>query len=336
MRPYQNISIKTPTLLSYLAKQQNLYPFHEDVYKNNRIEIVKDKDRPEGMFAKLNYGGPFDELIGEAANLGVAALTEIYLSARMIYLGPKVYRPRTEDCFAMEAIRPQVTFEEYQQPFDLFTIEFPEAYRKARKVGDAHPLAVSIYKHPALLLSSVLWDNGFSTVNSFGPISDTETVEQMLCRAHGKVWDDSLEYTEAEQDFTEAAIRLGINACMLLTHYGCKKVGYVNPEHAGRLERRLLKKTKAAIHEQNERELRCQPVLYTFNQEVKLYDTAEENDERSESASSGSPRRAHWRRGFWRMQVCGTGRLERKRIFIKPVLVNAKGIVEGVSVLYRH
>lgn len=37
--------------------------------------------------------------------------------------------------------------------------------------------------------------------------------------------------------------------------------------------------------------------------------------------------RSHWRRGHWRSQPVGTGRLERKILWIKPIYVNAASLV---------
>lgn len=326
---------KTPTLSSFLVMQQPLMALYEDIVKNNRIEVTKDYSRPDGLLTKMNYGGPFGNIIGAAADRGISTLMESYVTARFMVNGPKVFRPKANNCFAMEAIRPQVSFNEYQQPFDTFAVEFPLEYSEARKVDGIKPIAIILHRNTNFMLSSVLWDSGYSTENSFGPRDEEETIEQMLLRGHGKVWEESLPVTEKETDYTESAVRLGVNACMLLTHYGCKKIGYTNREHADRLQRRLLKKTKNSLKEQNERELKTQAVLYDFDQEVKLYDEVEENAPvKSDGVASRRPR-PHWRTGHWRSQPFGTGRLERKRIFIKPVLINGQGLT-NLSVLYRE
>lgn len=42
----------------------------------------------------------------------------------------------------------------------------------------------------------------------------------------------------------------------------------------------------------------------------------------SKSGQGGMARRPHWRRGHWRHTACGTGRLERRLRWIRPVYVN--------------
>jgi hypothetical protein len=46
-------------------------------------------------------------------------------------------------------------------------------------------------------------------------------------------------------------------------------------------------------------------------------------DPNAETGTHASPR-MHWRRGHFRQQACGIGRLEHKIIWIEPMLVNAK------------
>lgn len=48
-----------------------------------------------------------------------------------------------------------------------------------------------------------------------------------------------------------------------------------------------------------------------------------EFDKNSVSNGSGSEMSAHWRRGHWRVQPHGKGRLLRKRVWIMPVLVRS-------------
>ena len=64
------------------------------------------------------------------------------------------------------------------------------------------------------------------------------------------------------------------------------------------------------------------PVRYAFAQEVSLY-RREAGEVHSQANGTGgwtvSP---HWRRGHWRSQPCGPGRVEQRRVAIPSVLVN--------------
>jgi hypothetical protein len=49
------------------------------------------------------------------------------------------------------------------------------------------------------------------------------------------------------------------------------------------------------------------------------------------AGSGGSSVSPHWRRGHWRMQTYGTGRAERQRLFIRPVLVDSHRLAGAAS-----
>ena len=114
------------TFKEYLYHQAKLLEVYHDLVKNRRIEVAVDPDDSRQLRFSFG-GGPYLGLLHEARQRGTAAVSDLFINAHLLVQGPKVYRPTLDDCFALEAIRPQVPLEEYRQPFDTFSVEFPEA-----------------------------------------------------------------------------------------------------------------------------------------------------------------------------------------------------------------
>jgi len=119
-------------------------------------------------------------------------------------------------------------------------------------------------------------------------------------------------------------------------------LGPVNPSHYRRLERYAAlarKRNRATGKIEAERNLRLAPQLYGFPQDIVLH-TEERTvaDAPASGTEEDSHRRPHWRRGHWKMHAFGPGLTQRKRLFIKPVLVNRHLLREGGGIpqtLYR-
>ncbi len=61
-----------------------------------------------------------------------------------------------------------------------------------------------------------------------------------------------------------------MNACLLLSSLGCRRFGYANLDRADVLEKYLKKKTPHA--DANRQELKTMPVVFGFEQGVRLYE----------------------------------------------------------------
>ncbi len=69
--------------------------------------------------------------------------------------------------------------------------------------------------------------------------------------------------------------------------------------------------------------LRRIPSICELTQNIRLYDR-EPPPSQGHSEQLGSPKKTpHWRKGHWRRVAIGSGRKDRKIVFIRPVLVNA-------------
>ena len=134
---------------------------------------------------------------------------------------------------------------------------------------------------------------------------------------------DTLGMTPEEAMLGSVLSKLALNVCLMATAYGVRCLGPANPSHFERLKRHVKaahKRGKEAV-EKAEMEVRTMPVRYAFAQEVTLYqkEPATGQHWNGEGGWTVSP---HWRRGHWRWQLCGVGRVERRRVAIPSVLVN--------------
>jgi hypothetical protein len=136
----------------------------------------------------------------------------------------------------------------------------------------------------------------------------------------------------AERLVLAGLIRLAVNAMLLLTDFGWKHMGPVNAPHYRRLEHYdAMARKRGAGGVNAQRDLRMAAQLYGFSQDIVLY-----GEERSPAAPEGSGaephRRPHWRRGHWTTHAHGPDLSLRKRLFIKPVLVNRHLLREGEGI----
>ena len=108
---------------------------------------------------------------------------------------------------------------------------------------------------------------------------------------------------------------------LLMMEYGCRRLGAANESHYRRLQHHLdVARKRGTRIAETELELRLALQLYGFDQGIVLHDEARSSGEPNEEGDAH--RRPHWRRGHWKMHAYGPGRSQRKRILIKPVMVN--------------
>jgi hypothetical protein len=114
--------------------------------------------------------------------------------------------------------------------------------------------------------------------------------------------------------------RVAINFGLLLTRYGAKDCGPVDPQ--GCAEQRRRAQRRKGHKARRARELLDAAMhRIDFQQNVVFYESV-----RPPAASpdaEGSTKRPHWRRGHFRRQACGPGRTERRLVFVRPCFINA-------------
>jgi hypothetical protein len=141
-------------------------------------------------------------------------------------------------------------------------------------------------------------------------------------------------FGDPEKLVVAGLLRLAVNAMLLPTDLGCRHLGPLNPGHHRRLQKYagLARKRKSGNAEAD-RNLRLATQLYGFPRDIVLHHEQRTSaDTPGEAAEGGAHRRPHWRRGHWKMHAFGAALSERKRVFIKPVLVNRHLLRDGQGV----
>lgn len=316
-------------------------PATYDIYKNSVLQLktaeADETGRRGYRFAiqnstKLVAGANL--LRSFTANLGnVLSPSDywmLYMLQQLAGQGIKVFRPSVTECEALENCEPRLPCSEYEQPFEIYVIELPKDYANKRTVqgvslidglmSDHMPIAVVAMhiKEIDALAVIILLHNG----QGLRHICDFSNKDAIIADEINYIEEaaDRHAITPEESKLARYSINLVVNTSLLLTHYGCKRIGSTNPEKEKKLLG-YLKKKENHHTERNRTELRALPVLYGFEQHVKIYDEVKAQH-KEDSDNSGVTLRPHWRRGHWAMLACGPGMKDRKKHFRKACLVN--------------
>jgi hypothetical protein len=259
---------------------------------------------------------------------------ELWLLAHLVADGPKVFQPTVDQCLAMEQVAPRIAVSDYVQPYPVMVIDLPEAYQRQRTF-QANPRCASEFPTHApsfVLIGSppvpaiwtiLVFDDGVFFRHAIMSIHDATIEDSFLRKFGGDTYFAPGELTPEDRVVIPGALRLAVNAMLFLTEFGCTHLGAVNEPHYQRL-RRLLRTSQRRGRgvQEARRNLRLAPQLYGFAQAIVLHDEERQTDPDPIEPAHSIPRRPHWRRGHWKMHAHGPGRNLRRRLFIKPVLVN--------------
>jgi hypothetical protein len=151
-------------------------------------------------------------------------------------------------------------------------------------------------------------------------------LEEILHRLRGEEFRfaDSLTIDPEEERVTDLVCHIAMNAAMVLSE-GPKRVGPPNKKHHERLQKyweKAKKKNDPAREANAKFDYQSVPIYYTFDQHVKVYDTARESQPTG-GEGSHTPKKPHWRKGYRRRQNYGPGNTLVKKVRIPAVFVNA-------------
>jgi hypothetical protein len=281
---------------------------------------------------------------------GPSAVLEFLIQGYGLLEGVKTVNINQLDAEALENTRVTISLEDYNQPFSTMFVELPPKFYEKHvvecpqggtifagqvtpKLHYPHLVGLHHFKSDQLnyLIGTVYFtSNQVFTVllnDHFDPPLD---LDQNIQRAFsdGRLWKDSEAISRDENGVAFLSLRIALNTLLILEGEGMKKLGPSNPKYYEKLVRnvrkaRTRKDSKDKI-ETAETLLQQEPIYYTFDQKVVIYDRDDlETDPVSGvSGHVGYHVHPHWRSGHYRMQRYGVGNLLRKRIRIKPVMVN--------------
>lgn len=320
--------------LAWLGKTDWLKP-NRGGYEHSRNQLQLLLNR------SLRLGRDFANQIREIINLsispeignapGMLASAQyahiFYMASKILATGRKTIRLSSDWCEAFEETELTLRFRDYKQPYSTMVVELPANYAQAKRVPGStdYPVCVALHHEESanVLLVEVVFANSQS--NLLVPFSPDDQVEDVLRNVLVQP-NQEADYAGMPQaeNYLAAYMRIGLNAVVSMV-YGTdwEKVDLTATER--RAKRRHKEQTNsrdAATAERAGLRLRTFPEVFQFHQTIEAF--AEEIETPfSEARGDGPPRKPHWRRGHWRQQPVGQGRMERRLLWIRPVLVNA-------------
>ena len=349
-------------------KDQNVNNFRQFVSnlslptKNHYVNIIKENYlsfSAETNFFEVKKGDPVLDSLLDTKALNTYDVIPIFLRATALATGPKVFNLSSNYASAFENIDINIPCDNYEQPFPLVIIEFEDDFSTKNLVSNnfdeppCKPELLNLLKdinfdtdrllleHPKVAIHSpsfimihhikeakalllVLKMNSGVDLTSNMKLRDDKTIEEcfsITLNNSNEKENESLNHEE--KMLLKKFFRIACNLCMLACDFGYDKL---HDSHMDKLQKLVQKKNKH--HEKNLFEMNTRPVIYQLNQNIKLY---ESKNVAYDSDKTGRKMKSHWRRGHFRMQPYGETRSLRKRIFIKPLFINAvdfKGNVE--------
>lgn len=265
--------------------------------------------------------------------MGASSVIEGYTMSKMLSEGPKVFSFDALTCEALENFDLNVSCADYSQPFSSVVIELPKNYTERRVVpfdrGTHAPDFAVVHHDPkgqvVMLIIRMSSHQVLTRLLKLDLAPTLEEVWDMAKRSWGP--EDSLQMTPEENALGTSLCKLALNVCLLGTTYGVRCLGPDNPSHHRRLQHfaQVARKKGRDRVAQADIDLLTLPMRYTFAEDVVLYHREAVSSEAD--GKGGWTMTPHWRRGHYRLQPCGPGRSDRRRIAIPSVLVNGHMLV---------
>lgn len=268
-----------------------------------------------------------------------------YAASRLAAAGPKIIRLSAAQAESLCQVDVGLTLAEYRQPFPALIVEFPDDFALGTIVemdcSMGMPEMVQRMPKRALVFHDeeqqflvVVLGNGDGSITWLTVLDPTEKIEEKLRRPF--VVDEFPTGGAAQKAVAVTLERIAINAALVLTQYR-SRLAFEHPLKVQELKRDAAKMaTNPRRALRAEERLANEAQIITFEQGVLFHD--EERPTSAHGTPAGRCVRPHWRRGHWRRQSCGIGRLDHRLIFIRPLLIRADrfaGDIADTAVAYR-
>lgn len=264
---------------------------------------------------------------------------EIYITGCILATGPKVFRPTVQQLRHLELMDLNLTFEEFNTPFPLVVVEFPDEYAKERVVTtiegtEDHPHYSVLYHDPKarFICHQIAYGEGARSQGMrtwWSPTNPADHMEKWFRPDEDWNGEFAKAHTTSSDLKVEAKIKRAVlNYCLLLDEVGTKRVGVDNVNEYAQLVKFLQRKT---VHSRKNIERRDSlAVIYKPNLEVELV-----RHVRTDTAAgelTGRKVSPHVRRGHYRMVPFGPMDVvprPTRRVRIPVCFVNAHLLTEG-------
>lgn len=308
------------------------------MYKYKAVQVEPSPENPKGIGMMLDtklIPRSDDEARYYANGLrgkSILELMEMYCQMILWGDGPKIFRPTSEQMFALEQMNLNVEVGEFHLPFRMIAVELPEAYRVTKKDHTGaipyvslmyHEPSINFFAHDMLYLETAL--------KAYWRGRPEDMMEAWLDFDYD--WRKPLGALETtlEEYTVEAQVRRAIlNYCLLLDEVGIKDNGPQHPNEYAKLVKWCAKNNKHTA--KNKRDLQSQPRVYGLAKAptplIRYVGTAAELP----GEQPGWKVKPHCRRGHYRNQPTKSG---PKRIRIAPVFVNAHLMTGQIGGTYQ-
>ena len=216
--------------------------------------------------------------------------------SRWLLDGPKIVRPTAEQCEIMSNVEVHLEFNDcgfpYPQVLVDFPVESPYTCCIIGKVSDDFIIAnVMTYDHQNDIIVVICQGDGYLE-NSLRRFDETITS------------DEAVEYSKWLRVAFNCALALAGGEHRYVLEKECQRDIGLSKERSERGER-AKKRLETAVQ------------IVGFHRSIKLT----KHTRSIPGEPTGIEVSPHWRKGHWRMQACGVGLSERKRILVPPVFV---------------
>lgn len=240
--------------------------------------------------------------------------------------GVKILDLEGVDFDSLEDIEINVSVEDYTQPFPTVVIKIPESYAKRFKNLE-EPQFVILHHDSKLnvIITTVILKRVETLLKVYGLVllNDFPTVEKAMSHVVGEeMFRDSDDIGKLEKHDYRSLIRACLNLCLLVDEFGLKRVGPENPGFVNQLTRIRDRVKEPERRRKAQEQINKEPIIYSFAREVKLSPPVPRI--KGEGSNDKLLIDPHWRRAHFRMQPCGPGRTERKRIRIERMFIGKK------------
>ena len=249
-------------------------------------------------------------------------VTSLYLGSRAFAIGPKVFAPSLDTCVALEHVDLNFPWEEFRLPYPSLVVEYPKSWaaRMVQAYGLRHtPVAAMIGEVGPDQVH--VWVRHAGRGELHGVLTNRpeyRTVEDIMAGARG-IWatHGGPGGCQPVSQGEKVLKRVTVNLAVLLSHCGTKELGWADPDGRARHERKRGRRGEAlALGDL----VRVEP-----SETIPVFTVSRLREGAGEAAGTHNSPRPHWRRGHWRMQPHGEGRLLRRQVFIAPIFVCGDG-----------
>ncbi len=266
---------------------------------------------------------------------------DLFFLSEMLGKGPKVFRPTHEQLIALEQMRVNVEYAEFNLPFELCVFELPESYTADKITGGHRPEFMQLYMPASreIAISNIM----FMGADPYGMKSWQKNKGQSVEDWASFEYEDNPEFLNStfastssdEERKIERKIRRAIlNYCLLLDEVGIRSEGPESPNEYSQLVKWCKKNNKHTPG--NKLRLRAQPMIYGLDK--KPTELVRVVGQKELDAMTHEEREAfvspHNRRGHWRHYRNDDGTLKFRRR-IPPVMVNKHLLTSPVAAVYK-